>query len=424
MRYSNEPKGEGEYVLILEEIAAIDWWSEFPDLPRANIPAEWYYSEEYFEKEKKVFRRSWLQVARVEEIPRPGDYIVVDMDGLDGISLIVSRAPDGGLRAVHNVCSHRGNRLAVNERGNADTLTCGYHGWRFKTGGEIEHVADRESFIDLDSKCLDLARVNVDEWEGFIFVNLMPEPEQTLEEFLGPELVKGLHGYPFAQASACSYWWTMDVKANWKLVRDGFIESYHVQTVHNLTLPDAQNGPRNPNAHNIDIELYDRHSKLGIVLNPDYVPSFMGGTSYMQPPSMPKFELPPALNRTRSPYWGQDNVSVFPNFVFDPSLGALFGAYYSYNFWPLAVDRTRITHKLYFPKPNTAGQRAAQEYGKVIQREAVMEDFLILEGQQRAVASGAKRDYPMSAQEMLIIHQLHVMNREIARVTGGVQVSD
>ena len=40
--------------------------------------------------------------------------------------------------------------------------------------------------------------VHCDVWEGFIFVNLAEEPEQSLREFLGP-MITGLEGYPFDQ---------------------------------------------------------------------------------------------------------------------------------------------------------------------------------------------------------------------------------
>jgi len=65
-------------------------------------------SKEYFEKELAgIFRRAWLPIGHNYSIPRPGDYFVRKLPGLDTALLIV-RGTDGRVRAFHNICRHRG----------------------------------------------------------------------------------------------------------------------------------------------------------------------------------------------------------------------------------------------------------------------------------------------------------------------------
>lgn len=85
-------------------------------------------SREIYELEReKIFRRSWLMVGRVEEIPDPGDYFVKDLS-VASASVIVVHSADGKIRGFHNVCRHRGSRVAEGG-GNVKTFACPFHGW-------------------------------------------------------------------------------------------------------------------------------------------------------------------------------------------------------------------------------------------------------------------------------------------------------
>ncbi|MBO0877024.1 MAG: Rieske 2Fe-2S domain-containing protein, partial [Pseudonocardia sp.] len=76
------------------------------DVRRGMIPAHIYHDEEIFRLERdRVFGRSWLFVAHESEVPRPGDYVVRRV--LDD-SFIVARGEDGRVRAMFNMCLHRG----------------------------------------------------------------------------------------------------------------------------------------------------------------------------------------------------------------------------------------------------------------------------------------------------------------------------
>ena len=78
------------------------------------------------------------------------------------------------------------------------------------------------------------------------------------------------------------------------------------------------------------------------------------------------------------------------------------GTYFTYNFWPLAADRSLWEVRSYFPQAHTAAQRFSQEYSKVIFRDILTEDASTLEQTQEVLASGAKKEFILQDQELLV----------------------
>jgi phenylpropionate dioxygenase-like ring-hydroxylating dioxygenase large terminal subunit len=110
------------------------WTQHHPELGTGLVSFEDSISPEFFRLEREaVFERAWLYVDRVEQLPRDGSYFSRDLPGLK-TSIIVTRAMDGRVRAFHNVCRHRGNKLLCQgtprgeTRSNARQLVCKYHG--------------------------------------------------------------------------------------------------------------------------------------------------------------------------------------------------------------------------------------------------------------------------------------------------------
>ena len=90
---------------------AAQTWHEKYNFDTGPIPIEPYISEDYFKLEQeRVFRKVWLNVGRIEQIPNPGDYFVKDLP-MCRTSLIVTRDKKGQVRAFHNMCAHRGNKV-------------------------------------------------------------------------------------------------------------------------------------------------------------------------------------------------------------------------------------------------------------------------------------------------------------------------
>ncbi|MBW2498996.1 MAG: Rieske 2Fe-2S domain-containing protein, partial [Deltaproteobacteria bacterium] len=79
-----------------------------------QVPAERYYDREFYELEcERLWPRVWQMACRLEEIPKPGDFVEYENVGQ---SVIVIRQEDDSVKAFHNTCRHRGTRL-VEDRG-------------------------------------------------------------------------------------------------------------------------------------------------------------------------------------------------------------------------------------------------------------------------------------------------------------------
>src|SRR4029453_12769529 len=122
------------------------WTEHYPDLGTGLISYEDSISAEFFELEREaIFRRAWLNVGRIEQLPRNGSYYTKEL-AVAKTSLIVLRGTDGGVRAFHNFCRHRGNKLLWEEtprhetRGTCRQFMCKYHGWRYGLDGQLNFV--------------------------------------------------------------------------------------------------------------------------------------------------------------------------------------------------------------------------------------------------------------------------------------------
>ena len=158
------------------------WHHKHPHLGTDPIPANVFTSAEQFKLEQeRIFKKVWLNVGRVDSIPNAGDYLVKDL-AVCNTSVVVARGKDGEVNAFHNMCSHRGNKVVWDHGGTCQNFTCKFHGWSYGLDGKLKFVPDEESFFDLKKNALGLTRVAVDVWEGFIFVNVDPDPSETLTE--------------------------------------------------------------------------------------------------------------------------------------------------------------------------------------------------------------------------------------------------
>jgi phenylpropionate dioxygenase-like ring-hydroxylating dioxygenase large terminal subunit len=199
-----------------------------------TIPVEAYISADYARAERdRLWRKVWLQVGRVEEIPEPGNYLTYE---IAGESILVVRSGHGQVQAYYNVCPHRGRRLvdtpegARNAVGKRAQFVCAYHGWRFNLDGENTHILHQEDWQgSLTDACTSLRKVNTDTWGGWIWINMDPDCE-SLREYLEPaaSLLD-----PFELQNMRVRWRKWGIfNCNWKVAMEAFNETYHVQTTH------------------------------------------------------------------------------------------------------------------------------------------------------------------------------------------------
>jgi phenylpropionate dioxygenase-like ring-hydroxylating dioxygenase large terminal subunit len=117
--------------------------------------------------------------------------------------------------------------------------------------------------------------------------------------------------------------------------------------------------------------------------------------------------LPAGVNPLRSEAWSLDLNVIFPAFFVDVSQGS----YFTHQFMPIGVDKTLWTSTQYYTKATTPGRRFSQEYGNVIFRDIIMEDGRTFEETQSMLSSGAKKEFYLHDEEILIRHSHHVIDQ-------------
>ncbi len=201
------------------------------DLGTGPISASRYTSNRFFELEcEKLWPRVWQMACREEEIPSAGDYSVYDIVGR---SVVVVRGEDGVIRAFHNSCLHRGRRLAT-EPGHAHALRCGFHGWTWNLDGSIRSVPCRWDFQHLGDEDLTLPAVRSGTWGGFVFVN-MDSAAMPLEAYL--EVLPAHFERWRLEDCYKAVHVAKEIRCNWKVAMEAFMESYHVVATHPQILP-------------------------------------------------------------------------------------------------------------------------------------------------------------------------------------------
>ncbi|GAB2851646.1 aromatic ring-hydroxylating dioxygenase subunit alpha [Actinocorallia aurea] len=393
------------------------WTEHYPELGTGPVSYEDSVSPEFFELEREaIYKRAWLNVGRVEQLPRKGSYFTREIE-VARTSVIIVRGTDDEVRAFHNVCRHRGNKLVWNEfpreetSGTCRQFTCKYHGWRYSTQGELTFVQQEGEFFGLDKKDNGLAPVHCAVWSGFVFVNLAAEPEQSLTEFLGP-MITDLDGYPFDRMTE-RWQYRSEVGANWKLFLDAFQEFYHAPVLHSNQTPEkfsaaaAQAGFEAPH-----YRLEGPHrlvSTSGIVaweLAPDMRKptedlTRSGLFGPWDKPDLGVEKMPAGLNPAGCDPWGLDSFQLWPNFTILIWSG---GWYLTYQYWPTSYNSHTFEGNLYFVPARTPRERVAHEMAAVTFKEYALQDANTLEATQMMLESRAVREFHLNDQEILCRH--------------------
>jgi glycine betaine catabolism A len=210
-------------ILTAEELASVRREYRAATL----LPKRTYHDAAIFDWERReILRRDWVLVAREEDAPDPGTYLLVEVDGEN---LVIVRNRDGELHAFHNVCRHRGTAVVEDACGKVVRFQCPYHAWIYDLDGSLIRAKHTEDLDGFDFETFSLASVRLDTWQGFVFVNLDADGP-TLHEQLG-DLVEHMERFDFASLrSAKQIEYT--VNANWKFIAENYSECYHCPGVH------------------------------------------------------------------------------------------------------------------------------------------------------------------------------------------------
>ena len=407
------------------------WTEHYPELGTGPVSYEDSISPEFYKREQAaIFKRAWLNVGRVEQLPRAGSYFTKDIRAAHAAILVV-RATGGTIRAFHNICRHRGNKLAWTDDPKQDThgvcrqFTCKYHGWRYNLDGALTFVQQEGEFFNLDKERYGLVPVHCEVWAGFIFVNFAPEPEQPLREFLGP-MVTDLDGYPFEKQTA-RFGYSTTINANWKLYVDAFAEFYHAPVLHAKQSPEKysaaarQAGFEAPH-YQIDgphrlvstsgVRFWEMDAEL---VKPMEILTRSGLFGPWD--AIDLGEMPRGVNPAKCDPWGLDSFQLFPNFVI---LIWSQGWYLTYHYWPTSYNAHVFEGNVYFLPARNVRERIAQEMAAVTFKEFALQDSNTLEATQMMLETRYVDRFLLNDQEILCRH-LHLAVRDWVSTYEGAR---
>ena len=205
------------------------------DMRSGWIPPHIYSDPAVFEREgQRLFSRTWQFLAHESEVPNVGDYVVRSV--LDD-SFIVVRSDDGQVRALLNMCRHRGMQICRAEAGNAKRLLCPYHAWSYSNDGKLagvpflENAFGGEAGLNRDEHSLVQPATEI--FSGLVFVNLDPQPVPLTVQMGDFATYLRFYTEPTPAGVEVRGPQRWRFKANWKIGAENFAgDSYHTPHTH------------------------------------------------------------------------------------------------------------------------------------------------------------------------------------------------
>ncbi|HEX7872296.1 MAG TPA: aromatic ring-hydroxylating dioxygenase subunit alpha [Sphingobium sp.] len=323
----------------------------------AQRPARIYTDPSRFDAEMEHIYGKFLIPALPSCALRPGSFQAIN--GF-GVPLLLTRDRDGVARAFYNVCTHRGSKVVDGcDPVKAGRASCPYHAWTFGLDGKLIGIPRQETFPSADKSQLGLIPMPCTETAGFIWVGLKKGTQPVL-----PDGVDALDadlralGIPDMHVYGTRYY---DLKSNWKLGVEPFLEAYHVKRLHAKTVADL-------NADIVGVMLWMGEHLRQTAGKIEFEPGVQDLTT-------------DALHKTIT-----HSYYIFPNTIIVTS------PYFisTMILMPRAADRTMVQYSMLMPQPITS-EKAEDLFRRsyAFQDEIFREDFGAGVLQQEALSSGA-----------------------------------
>ena len=191
-----------------------------------SLPPSIYHDPEILNLEvDQIFRKDWICIGRLAEIPEAGDYICRDVTDSP---VFVVRQKDSSVKAFANVCVHRAARLLDGE-GHTSRISCPYHSWTYEITGQLIGAPFMKETKGFDVKDHRLKALACDTWEGFVYVNLNRDADLIsvrLSEL--SSLVADFRMGDYVPVYSAEETWN----TNWKCLVENFMDTYHLHRVH------------------------------------------------------------------------------------------------------------------------------------------------------------------------------------------------
>jgi phenylpropionate dioxygenase-like ring-hydroxylating dioxygenase large terminal subunit len=196
--------------------------------PVAGLDARYFTDEDIYQQVKEnIYFKTWQFACHASQLQNPGDYFTLAIFDQD---IVVLRDKSGQLRALYNVCQHRGHKL-VEGSGNKKLLVCPYHRWSYELDGQFRAAPNSSSVPGFNGANICVPDLRVEEFLGFVYVNLDKECKTMDETYLGLKpailtLCADIEARCFAHEH------TADEGCNWLTAVENYNECYHCKACH------------------------------------------------------------------------------------------------------------------------------------------------------------------------------------------------
>ncbi|WP_375383086.1 aromatic ring-hydroxylating dioxygenase subunit alpha [uncultured Sphingomonas sp.] len=194
----------------------------------ATRPNAIFTGRERFDAEQAaIFTRHAVPVTLSALLPEPGSVVAIEAYGKP---LLVSRTRQDEIKVFINACQHKGAKLVedceVHQQGR---VTCPYHAWTYGIDGKLIGVARADMFEGLDKTSRNLKELPSRVWGGVVYAQMDGEALNTSQ--LSEQVADDFAALGITDAHVYGRK-VFDLKANWKVVLEPFLEGYHVQRLH------------------------------------------------------------------------------------------------------------------------------------------------------------------------------------------------
>jgi len=215
--------------------------NSLPDHEEATIPtcesknpASFYTDETRYQLEKeRLLKRAPIPLTLSAMLPEPN--MAYAHNGF-GVPIILTRDRDGEVHAFLNACTHRGSKLMNDgeDSKKCGRITCPFHAWSFDLQGKLLGLPRAEVFPTLEKSEMGLRRLHNKEAGGIIWVGLDPNYEVDFSEAIN-QLADDFNAFGLKDMHVYRRK-TYDLAANWKIMIETFLETYHVPPLHKNTV--------------------------------------------------------------------------------------------------------------------------------------------------------------------------------------------
>lgn len=359
--------------------------------PSRALPA-WYYldRDQYHKELDRVFYRTWQYACHASQVDQAGAYVTFQVAGQ---SLLVIRGADMRLRAFYNVCQHRAHEL-LEGAGTVRTVTCPYHAWTYQLDGRLRHAPNTDNVPGFDRRSICLSEVKLEDFCGFIFVNLDPDAEPMSSWF--PGAAEELREYvPQIDRLVPLLSVPVEEECNWKVSVENYSECYHCRIAH----PTFTSGVIDPEKYRIAAQGYClRHTTTGV--SQDQMRYAVGGDDTSH-----------AFDYSSWFLWPSFSFQVYPGNILN-----------TYHWFPGQVDQVTVTRGWYSVDGHANPQ--IEELAELDRTTTVAEDIRLVNSVQRGLASLGYRSGPLvldPSEGVESEHTIRSLNQWLHQSLSGVR---